>query len=578
MVRRRLILLVALCAVAVLAAIAVLVARQLYLIDRDLHRAQSAADRLRSAIADDDQEAQRRAIDDLRQAADGAADHASGPLVGALTHAPVVGDDVRGVRVLSTTLSDLAEEGIEPLLETREDLDSIVANGRVDVDRLAAMQGSIVRAHRAFDAASDEIGDVDSSGFVDRLRHRFDDYAEVLDDASSALAAADTAARVVPHVVGADGPVSYLLIFQNNSEIRATGGMAGAWALVHADRGELTMEKQGTGGAFPHKLVKVLPLSHAERELYGARFAKYFQRSNSTPDFPRAAAIWREHWDKRFREMPIDGIIAFDPVAMSYLLDGIGPLEIDGRTLEQDTLVPALLNQPYFDFTDNRLQDAFLARTARSIFDDLVDGIESPASLVDGLRRAAGEGRLLVSSFDDSVQAELEGTDVVGEFRTEPSRTPYVDIGIDALNGTKMSYYLRYDAVVEPRFCPADRQQMDGTVTLHQVISRKQAMRLPTTITGTVKDGQQWVGVGIYGPVGGTITDIRLDGVPLDAPVYSLDGRPAARVQVEIDSIEERAITWSMETGPDQTGDVELWMTPGILPGPNTRTFAGSCG
>ena len=39
--------------------------------------------------------------------------------------------------------------------------------------------------------------------------------------------------------------------------------------------------------------------------------------------------------------------MALDPVAMSYLLDGTGPVQVDGTTLTRDNVVDELLNKPY---------------------------------------------------------------------------------------------------------------------------------------------------------------------------------------------------------------------------------------
>ena len=70
-------------------------------------------------------------------------------------------------------------------------------------------------------------------------------------------------------MVGADGPRDYLLVFQNNAEIRATGGLPGAWARVHAQDGKLTIVEQGAGGDFGERATPVLALSKPERAVYG---------------------------------------------------------------------------------------------------------------------------------------------------------------------------------------------------------------------------------------------------------------------------------------------------------------------
>ena len=55
---------------------------------------------------------------------------------------------------------------------------------------------------------------------------------------------ASRAVRLLPPMLGADGTRRYLFLFQNNAEIRATGGIPGAFALLTADDGRLRLGQQ----------------------------------------------------------------------------------------------------------------------------------------------------------------------------------------------------------------------------------------------------------------------------------------------------------------------------------------------
>ncbi len=55
-----------------------------------------------------------------------------------------------------------------------------------------------------------------------------------------------SAARLLPPMLGADGPRDYLVVFQNLAEPRATGGMFGSFAVVHTDQGKVTVLDEGT--------------------------------------------------------------------------------------------------------------------------------------------------------------------------------------------------------------------------------------------------------------------------------------------------------------------------------------------
>ena len=53
-----------------------------------------------------------------------------------------------------------------------------------------------------------------------------------------------TVARLLPPMLGQDGPRDYLLVVQNNAEIRSTGGLPGSLQILTADNGKLTLAEQ----------------------------------------------------------------------------------------------------------------------------------------------------------------------------------------------------------------------------------------------------------------------------------------------------------------------------------------------
>ena len=179
-----------------------------------------------------------------------AAAHTGGIWWSALTYLPLVGDDATGVRALGQSLDTIARLGVRPLTDTVDRLDGVTSGGRIDVGVVRKLAAPVQNASHAFAEADDDLSGLDSSGYAGVLKTRFDRYARLVAGTADALAAAETATTVLPTMIGADGPRDYLMIFQNNAEIRATGGMPGSWARVHADNGKLTLAQQGTAGDF----------------------------------------------------------------------------------------------------------------------------------------------------------------------------------------------------------------------------------------------------------------------------------------------------------------------------------------
>ena len=89
-------------------------------------------------------------------------------------------------------------------------------------------------------------------------------------------------------------------------------------------------------------------------------------------------------------------MLSLDPVAMSYLLEGTGPVQVGDVTLTSDNLVDELLSRPYREL-EPAAQDELFQQAARAIFEASTGKLASPMRFVEGLERAAREGRLLVA-------------------------------------------------------------------------------------------------------------------------------------------------------------------------------------
>jgi hypothetical protein len=119
---------------------------------------------------------------------------------------------------------------------------------------------------------------------------------------------------------------------------------------------------------------------------------------------------------------------------------------------------------------------------------------------------------------------------------------------------------------------------------LGQSISGADAKALPDYVTGAARYGipvgQQLVLVRLYAPYGGSISDLEVDGKAIDPDVLQvveLDGRPVVTLTAQLADPEGTELTWTMQSGPGQTGDTDLQVTPSILPGTSDATLASAC-
>lgn len=551
-------------------------------VQRALADADAAARALRTAIDTQDDPAMRAASYDLGLAASRAASRTDGPLWAAMGYLPVLGDDARGVRALSGSLDLVATDGVPSVVEALGGFEGVSADGRVDVARVRGFEAPVAQASAAFSDAAAMVEDIDASGFLGALRPRFESYVELLGSTDRGLRSARTATQVLPGLVGADGPRDYLLVFQNNAEIRATGGLPGSWARVHAEDGELTLEEQGTASSFGPRPTPVLPLTPAETALYGDLLGTDFRDATFTPDFPRAAELMAARWEEEVGSVELDGVISIDVVALSYLLEGIGPVPAPGLTLTADNLVETVLSTAY-RLLPPADQDAYFEDVAAAVFEAVKGDRASELRLVRAFDRAAGEGRFRVASFLPGERDLLAGSRVVGDLSGDDGAVPHVDIDLNDATGSKMSYYLRAESSVLATGCDGGVQTLEGELRLSQTIDRAEAGRLTDYVTGGGRygtdAGAQLVLLRLYGPHGGELSGLTVDGQVVDdvVQVIDLDGRPAATVSAYVDSRTPVLVEWDMTTGSGQSMDGVVTQTPGMTPGPHTRGVDSAC-
>jgi hypothetical protein len=106
------------------------------------------------------------------------------------------------------------------------------------------------------------------------------------------------------------------------------------------------MAEAGTAPA----AVRARPVMSVTRVLASTSFSRV------RADFPRTAELAKALYDRRTGES-VDGVFATDPVALSYLLHGGGPLVVDGERLHAGEVVDQLLNGGYLENPTRAAQD-----------------------------------------------------------------------------------------------------------------------------------------------------------------------------------------------------------------------------
>jgi hypothetical protein len=386
------------------------------------------------------------------------------------------------------------------------------------------------------------------------------DVLAQLDPLARTTHAVSQAAALVPPMLGADGPRTYFVAFQNDAEARGTGGLPGAFAIVTADHGALRFDHFGADAELVHASANV-DLGADYAHLYqNAGTTTIYGSGNLSPNFPYAAAIWASMWAQHSGRQ-VDGVLALDPGALSYLLGATGPAALaDGTRLSAANVVALTQSDSYARFRhDEPGRQAFLIDVARAVSEKVIGGAGSPSELLGALDKAAGERRLLAWSADPREQAQLAATSIAGV--VPQTSAPYAGLSIVNEGGNKLDYYLDRSLDWRAEGCGTTRD-VTVTVTLTNNAPKK---GLPPTVTArsdpqakTAKPGDNRVSLAYAATAGAQMSAVTLDGRATTAGVGSERGHPVFTVDVELPRGATRTVVLHLQEPGSDTAPVVL--------------------
>lgn len=515
-------------------------------------------------------------VGDLQAEAAAAKSAVNDPVVRAAAVLPFVGPNLDAIREVTLTVDSLATDVMPSLVEIAKSLqpaELAPKDGAIDLEPIEGISPLLQSADQAVNEARQRLGAIDQSALVQPVGDAVRTLTGKLDDAAAVTGPGARTARLLPPMLGSAGQRTYLVLFQNPAELRATGGIFGSYALVNANNGKVTIVDQGSGsrdlGAFDPPIGE---LSGNERALYGEAMNIYPQDVNFTPDFPTAAELYAQMYQVR-TGTAVDGVMAIDPVALSYMLEGSPGVDIgQGLTMTSDNLVRTLLSEAYqqFDGVNQSERDDFLNNATNKVFEYVMGGQADPRAILHGLRRASDERRILIYSADGAEQGDIAETGLAGSLiadSTQPS------VGIFMNDGTpgKLDYYLHNEVHITEGECRSDgRRELKVRVVMNYQAPTE---GLPFYVTSAEPDQPYLLRTNLlaFAPLGGGVMSAERDGAPLAIGRGEDHSREAAATTVELLPQTSTEVVFTIvgpagEIGGPNDVPPTLILTPGVNP------------
>ncbi len=257
-----------------------------------------------------------------------------------------------------------------------------------------------------------------------KLHPRLTKPVAALQRSSRLLRSGMQALPLLPRLLG-DEPQTWLLLAQNNDELRATGGFISSIGTLTLgggipDLGPLQDSYQIEDWTKPHPDPPEALRQHMGLDLWVTRDANWW------PDFPSSAQDVADLYTLN-QDTPIDGVIAVDMLGAARIVSALAPLTLpDGTRLGGDEVVQSL-RQSWGLAKEALITDGvvitatadYTAIEVELVFEDRAGQVWFDAvelELLDDSGRPSGGGNLAVNgSFEEADSSgEPVGWELVG--------------------------------------------------------------------------------------------------------------------------------------------------------------------
>lgn len=220
----------------------------------------------------------------------------------------------------------------------------------------------------------------------------------------------------------------YLFVFQNNNEIRPTGGFIGSFAIIDVDKGEIKKIDIPGGGSYDIK-GQLMELVISPEPFHLINSAWQFQDSNWFPDFPEAAKKMMWFYEKSGGPS-VDGVVAVNASLMEEMLRIIGPIDMPeyGRMMTAENFVDETqkIVELEYDKTVNKPKQ-IIADMAPKVLQRMSKiSAKELAVFSQTIHKAILDKDILVYVKNEDMESELESFGLSGKLKDISGMSDYL--------------------------------------------------------------------------------------------------------------------------------------------------------
>lgn len=303
--------------------------------------------------------------------------------VTALRFVPILGayvnDGTHGINAGKAAL-DAADKAIEAL-EPNADLLGFTGGSKfvqgsaderiqVAVKTMTALTPKINEMATSVDTMRKELDMIDPARYPTRIgktviRDRLSSLKDLVENTANLFVNAQPLLKNLPNMLGNDQSKRYLVLFQNDKELRPTGGFISAYAQFRFEKGKMILEKADDIYALDGALKKSFPAPREILTFHKDVFTLHIRDSNLSPDYKLSMQKFEEMYQSAAGAEKIDGIMAVDTHVLVEALKILGSETIAGRVFSADTDKRCDCPKAVYELEDYSTRPVNYVRTAR---------------------------------------------------------------------------------------------------------------------------------------------------------------------------------------------------------------------
>ncbi|MBT6819614.1 MAG: DUF4012 domain-containing protein [Candidatus Magasanikbacteria bacterium] len=347
-------------------------------------------------------------------------------------------------------------------------------------DKIGILAAHLKGAIPQYKEALEELGGVDQKSIPVEYQESFDDFRLLFTAFVDDMQDISNLAETTEMIFGGSEFRRYLLVFQNNNEIRPTGGFMGSFAIMDVQKGKIVNLDVPGGGTYDLQgqldtyVKPPLPL-----QLINDRWE--FQDANWFPDFAASAqkmAWFYEHG----RGATVDGVMAINATVLERMLSVLGPMvSMDhGLEIASDNALEVLQYEVEVDYDKEKNQPKEVIGDLAQQFLGSLGDLETVDALrlLSELNESLQNKEIQVYFSEDNLQQKLTSFNWTGQILPTAEGQDYLQVVNTNIRGQKS------DAKIEQTIEHQALIEDDGSIVDTVVVHRKHTGILGQTFYG----------------------------------------------------------------------------------------------